>query len=134
MSRNGDPEPRPPGLRGATRVLLERELDRAWSGGGGPLLACGFFVCLTAVLPLAVCHVRDALCYAHSTAIYLHASGTLGEGRERWTAWVARGSAEMRAVLGTSVRRMGWMRHLPTNRKLGRDLQRVRAAYELLSR
>ena len=54
MSRNGDPEPRPPGLRGATRVLLERELDLAWSGGGGPLLACGFFVCLTAVLPLAV--------------------------------------------------------------------------------
>ncbi|GAA0196654.1 heme exporter protein B [Brevundimonas nasdae] len=47
-------EPRPPGLRGATRVLLERELDLAWSGGGGPLLACGFFVCLTAVLPLAV--------------------------------------------------------------------------------
>lgn len=33
-----------------------------------------------AVLPLAVCHVRDALCYAHSTAIYLHASGTLTEG------------------------------------------------------
>ena len=45
---------RPPGLRGATRVLLERELDLAWNGGGGPLLACGFFACLTAVLPLAV--------------------------------------------------------------------------------
>jgi len=25
------------------------------------------------------------------------------------------------------------MRHLPTNRKLGRDLQRVRAAYDLLA-
>ncbi len=45
---------RPPGLLGATRVLLERELDLAWNGGGGPLLACGFFACLTAVLPLAV--------------------------------------------------------------------------------
>ena len=43
MSRPVDAEPRPPGLRGATRVLLERELDLAWSGGGGPLLACGFF-------------------------------------------------------------------------------------------
>jgi heme exporter protein B len=55
--RSSDPEgdePRPPGLRGATRVLLERELDLAWSGGGGPLLACGFFGCLTAILPLAV--------------------------------------------------------------------------------
>ena len=86
-----------------------------------------------AVLPLAVCHVRDALCYAHSTAIYLHTSGTLTEGRARWAAWVAQGSAEMREVLATSVRRMGWMRHLPTNRKLGRDLQRVRAAYDLLA-
>jgi len=85
-----------------------------------------------AVLPLAVCHVRDALCYAHSTAIYLHASGTLAEGRERWAAWVAQGSVEMREALATSVRRMGWMRHLPTSRRLGRDLQRVRAAYELL--
>lgn len=44
---------RPPGMRGATRVLFERELSLAWGGGGGPLLACGFFVCLTAILPLA---------------------------------------------------------------------------------
>ena len=85
-----------------------------------------------AVLPLAVCHVRDALCYAHSTAIYLHTSGTLAEGRERWAAWVAQGSPEMREVLATSVRRMGWMRRLPADRKLGRDLQRVRAAYDLV--
>ena len=53
-----------------------------------------------AVLPLAVCHVRDALCYAHSTAIYLHASGTLTEGRERWAAWVAQGSEEMAGGAG----------------------------------
>ena len=39
MSRPGGQEPRPPGLRGATRVLLQRELDLAWGGGGGPLLA-----------------------------------------------------------------------------------------------
>ncbi len=86
-----------------------------------------------AVLPLAVCHVRDALCYAHSTAIYLHASGTLAEGRERWAEWVAQGSAEMHEVLVTSVRQMGWMRRLPASRRLGRDLQRVRAAYDLLA-
>ncbi len=86
-----------------------------------------------AVLPLAVCHVRDALCYAHSTAIYLHTSGTLTEGRERWAAWVALGSADMREALATSVRRMGWMRRLPASRRLGRDLQRVRAAYDLLA-
>ena len=49
----GAAEPRAPGLRGATRVLFERELSLAWGGGGGPLLACGFFACLTAILPLA---------------------------------------------------------------------------------
>lgn len=49
----GPPEPRAPGLRGATRVLLERELSLAWGGGGGPLLACAFFACVTAILPLA---------------------------------------------------------------------------------
>ena len=86
-----------------------------------------------AVLPLAVCHVRDALCYAHSTVIYLRTSGTLTEGRARWAAWVEQGSAEMRDVLATSVRRMGWMRRLPASRRLGRDLQRVRAAYDLLA-
>ncbi|PJI95732.1 hypothetical protein CLU85_0457 [Acidovorax sp. 69] len=86
-----------------------------------------------AVLPLALCHVRDALCYAHSTAIYLHQTEMLPEARERWAAWVAQGSAEMQAVLATSIRRMRWMRHLPPSRRLGRDLQRVRAAYDLLS-
>lgn len=87
-----------------------------------------------AVLPLPLCHVRDALCYAHSTAIFLQQSGKLPGARERWAAWVAQESAEMREVLATSIRRMGWMGHLPASRRLGRDLQRVRAAYELLSR
>ena len=86
-----------------------------------------------AVLPLAVCHVRDALCYAHSTAIFLQQSGGLPAARERWAAWVAQGSPEMREVLATSVRRMRWMRRLPASRRLGRDLQRVRAAYDLLA-
>jgi len=34
-------------------TLLRRELSLAWSGGGGPLLACGFMLCMTAILPLA---------------------------------------------------------------------------------
>lgn len=37
----------------ATLILFRRELALAWGGGGGPLLACGFFACLTAILPLA---------------------------------------------------------------------------------
>lgn len=85
-----------------------------------------------AVLPLPLCHVRDALCYAHSTAIYLHQGGLLNEARGRWAAWTAQGSAEMQSALATSVHRMRWMRVLPASRRLGRDLQRVRAAYDLL--
>jgi heme exporter protein B len=37
----------------AVGVLFRRELAMAWGGGGGPLLACGFFACLTTVVPLA---------------------------------------------------------------------------------
>jgi len=37
----------------ALLVLWRRELALAWSGGGGPLLACGFFLCLTTLIPLA---------------------------------------------------------------------------------
>lgn len=37
----------------ALQTLFRRELSLAWSGGGGPLLACGFFLCLTVLLPLA---------------------------------------------------------------------------------
>jgi heme exporter protein B len=37
----------------ALMILWRRELALAWSGGGGPLLACGFFLCLTVLLPLA---------------------------------------------------------------------------------
>ncbi|GAA0641799.1 heme exporter protein CcmB [Brevundimonas lenta] len=37
----------------ALMILWRRELALAWAGGGGPLLACGFFLCLTAMVPLA---------------------------------------------------------------------------------
>ena len=37
----------------ALSTLFARELSLAWGGGGGPLLACGFMLCLTAILPLA---------------------------------------------------------------------------------
>ncbi|MFT4241321.1 MAG: RIO1 family regulatory kinase/ATPase [Acidovorax sp.] len=85
-----------------------------------------------AVLPLPVCHARDALCYAHSTAIYLLQSGLLPGARALWAAWVAQSSPPMQAVLADSVQRLRWLRRLPASRRLGRDLQRVRAACDLL--
>lgn len=38
----------------ALMILWRRELALAWAGGGGPLLACGFFLTLTTLVPLTV--------------------------------------------------------------------------------
>jgi len=86
-----------------------------------------------AVLPLPLCQARDALHYAHSCAIYLVESGALGAGRALWADWLAHSSPAMQAALATDLPRLHWLRLLPQSRSLGRDLQRVRAAYDLLT-
>lgn len=35
-------------------ILWRRELALAWAGGGGPLLACGFFLCVATLVPLTI--------------------------------------------------------------------------------
>lgn len=85
-----------------------------------------------AYLPLAVCQVRDALCYAHSTAWMLEQASALPEARKHWKVWIHSMSPEARHVLRQSVTRMAWAGCLPTDRKLGRDGQRIRMAFELL--
>lgn len=45
----------------ALTILWRRELALAWAGGGGPLLACGFFLTLTALVPLTVGGAPEAL-------------------------------------------------------------------------
>lgn len=84
-------------------------------------------------LPLAQCQLRDLLCYAHSTALYLQDTGGLQEANRVWASWTAQRPPAMQSLLQTSTRRMRWMRHLPTNRRLGRDLQRARMAYALMA-
>lgn len=83
-------------------------------------------------LPLYVCQARDALCYAHSTAWILAQSDALPEARKHWKAWVHTLAPDTRAVLQTSIARMAWAGRLPRDRKLGRDGQRLRLAFELL--
>ena len=86
-----------------------------------------------AALPLAQCQLRDLLCYAHSTALYLEDTGALQAANHAWATWTAQRPPAMRLLLQTSLRRMRWMRHLPTQRTLGRDLQRARMAYALMA-
>ncbi len=85
------------------------------------------------VLPLHLCQARDALCFAHSSALALHEADALAMARPLWAAWVAGGNDETRSALATSTRRLRALRRLPINRRLGRDVQRARAAYDLLA-
>ena len=86
-----------------------------------------------ASLPLALCQARDALCYVHSTALYLREAGALPEARAVWAHWLADQPAALSALLATMAQRLAWLRHLPQDRRWGRDLQRARAAYDLLT-
>lgn len=87
----------------------------------------------TSVLPLEHCQVRDVLCFVHSTALNLRESDGLDTARPLWAAWLAVQPPAVQATLGRSVTRMAWLRHLPQSRRLGRDLQRARAAHDLLT-
>ncbi len=86
-----------------------------------------------ASLPLALCQARDALCYVHSTALYLREAGALPQARALWAHWLAQQPAALGALLTTTATRLSWLRHLPQDRRWGRDLQRARAAYDLLN-
>ena len=86
-----------------------------------------------ASLPLALCQARDALCYVHSTALYLREAGALPEARAIWAHWLAEQPAALSALLAATAQRLAWLRHLPQDRRWGRDLQRARAAYDLLN-
>lgn len=84
-------------------------------------------------LPLAMCQARDALCFAHSSALALQEADALGTARPLWAQWVRAGSPEMQSALATTIRRLSAVRHLPASRKWGRDVQRARAAFDLLA-
>lgn len=83
-------------------------------------------------LPLALCHARDALCYAHSTAWILAQAGALDTARSQWQEWLQNFSPEARSVLLDAIRRMQLVGKLPRSKSLGRDAQRLRMAFELL--
>jgi hypothetical protein len=73
------------------------------------------------------------MCYAHSSGLYLQETGHLKQARDAWQAWLAQRPEALQAQLRTGVARMGWMRRLPQDRSLGRDLLRARVAYDLMN-
>jgi hypothetical protein len=65
-------------------------------------------------LPLPLCHARDALCFAHSTAWILHAADALPAARTQWQAWVQTLTPAAQQALRDSVARMAWPAASPT--------------------
>lgn len=87
-----------------------------------------------AALPLALCQLRDALAYVHSTALYLHEAQAFAGARALWRQWLAQPlrGPDFDAALAQTLTRLRWLRHLPADRRWGRDTQRLRAAHDLL--
>lgn len=81
------------------------------------------------------CQLRDYLSYIHSTAIYLQQADAIA-ARHAWRQWLAAApmAATVREQLQGLAYQLAWLRHLPTGRRWGRDVQRLRAAYDLLQR
>ncbi len=86
-----------------------------------------------ATLSFAQCRARDWLNYLHSTAALIDACDPQAAA-ERWHTALAAADAGVAPLLATTARRMGWLRHLPADRRWGRDTQQVRAAARLLTR
>ena len=87
-----------------------------------------------ATLSPALCMVKDALCYAHSTALFLQKAGMLDAARGPWQTWLAQSSPDVRLALERTVHQMRWVAKLPNNRRLGRDALRLRAMHGLLQK
>jgi hypothetical protein len=86
----------------------------------------------SSALPLPLCQLRDVLAYQHSTALYLREANVLDAARSLWQNWLTQAPELLRQNLAATLPRMAWLRHLPTDRRWGRDAQRLRAAYDLL--
>lgn len=84
-------------------------------------------------LPLALCQLRDALCYLHSTAWIVARVQALPQAQAIWADWQQGLPESARQALQQARQRLRVLRHLPTSRRLGRDAQRLRLAWQLLA-
>jgi hypothetical protein len=87
----------------------------------------------SAVLALPLCQLRDVLAYLHSTALYVQEAGAMQRAQQAVQTWLAAPERQLlQAQVQQTLGRMAWLRHLPADRRWGRDAQRMRAAYGLL--
>ena len=86
-----------------------------------------------AALPIVQCQLRDLMCYIHSSGLYLLETGQLANARAHWLDWRAARQQPLQDALAQATARLGWMRRLPADRSLGRDLLRARVAFDLMA-
>ncbi len=101
-------------------------------GADGRIACIDFEDDPAAALPLATCQLRDLLCYVHSTALHLVQVQALAAARAAWRRRLAQPQygAGFQAALAHTLARLAWLRHLPADRRWGRDAQRLRAGWE----
>lgn len=75
------------------------------------------------VMTLPEAQVRDWMIYLQSTLWQLPAQATQVDAV--LDAWLQAERAEVRQLFARACRRVGWLRHLPANRSLGRDTYAV---------
>lgn len=84
-------------------------------------------------LPLHQCQLRDALCYIHSTAWIVARADILPAAQAYWQSWQAGMHPQAQDALTAAQQRLRGLRWLPLSRRLGRDTQRLRQAWVLLT-
>ncbi len=84
-------------------------------------------------LPLVLCQLRDALCYAHSTAWILDRAQVLPQAQALWQDWAATWPVAQQQALAQAQQQLGLLGRLPRTRRWGRDTQRLRLAWQLLA-
>ena len=81
-------------------------------------------------MPLALCQVRDYLCYLQSTAMWIYRRQNLDQAAAVWQQHQAGLPAEIRRQLQQTTRRAQWLRHLKY-KWMGNDTLRLSALGKL---
>ena len=82
-------------------------------------------------LPLAYAQCRDWLLFLHSSAYQMNIAPDILA--QRWQHYLAQDSAEVQALIQRSSQQLGWLRHLPQQRKpWGRDVVSLQGAGQVL--
>ncbi|THJ30703.1 hypothetical protein E8K88_17375 [Lampropedia aestuarii] len=85
------------------------------------------------VMDLPDCKVRDLFCYLHSTAWPIAQAGVVPQAQAILSQWIVQYGEAERQAFRQATQRVRYLRLLPTKRRYGKDVVRIRFSYALLS-